>query len=205
MPIPKTIHQIWYSEKPLPETFLPLISSWREFNPGYDYILWQKHEIDNFVKNYYSDKQRIFNDVLYDIQKADIARYIILNHVGGVYIDLDFECLKPIDGLIDSKAVCLSLEPKSHGRVGKRQVIGNAFLASERMHPLIKILLKNVFAILLRKTSLQDVKLHDKFMYVLNSTGPNLLTRVFEAYENHQDFSTDDIRLLPSVCFKSLM
>lgn len=198
MPIPKTIHQIWYSEKPMPEVFLPLIDSWREFNPNYNYILWKKCEVDDLIRNHYSDKQSIFNDVLYDIQKVDIARYLILDYTGGVYIDLDYECLKPIDDLINKKNLCLVLEPKDHGKVDDQQVIGNAFMASEKMHPLVRLLIKNVFARLQKRVCLQDAELHDKFLYVLNSTGPYLLTKVLKAFELNSDFSANDIHLLPS-------
>lgn len=90
--IPKIIHQIWIGS-PLPNKYLPLIASWQRYHPDWEYILWDDAMIDAFG---------LTNKDQYDAsknygQKADIARYEILYRLGGVYVDIDFECLRPMD------------------------------------------------------------------------------------------------------------
>lgn len=90
--IPKIIHQIWVGS-PLPEKYLPLIATWQQFHPDWEYILWDDAMITALG---------LVNQAQYDAttnygQKADIARYEILYRFGGVYADIDFECLRPFD------------------------------------------------------------------------------------------------------------
>ena len=35
--------------------------------------------------------------------KSDIARYVIMKEFGGIYYDLDFDCISPFDELFDDK------------------------------------------------------------------------------------------------------
>lgn len=90
--IPKIIHQIWIGS-PLPEKYHSFILSWQKHHPEWTYILWDDETIANL---------HLINQDQYDAstnfgQKADIARYEILYRFGGVYIDIDFECLRPLD------------------------------------------------------------------------------------------------------------
>ncbi len=90
--IPKVIHQIWIGS-PLPDRYLPLIASWKEAHPDWQYILWDDSMIealDLVNKDQYKESKNWG-------QKADIARYEILYRFGGVYVDIDFECLRPLD------------------------------------------------------------------------------------------------------------
>lgn len=90
--IPKIIHQIWVGS-PLPERYLPLIATWQYFHPDWEYILWNDAMIAalNLV-----NEDQYMASTNYG-QKADIARYEILYRFGGVYADIDFECLRPFD------------------------------------------------------------------------------------------------------------
>ncbi len=90
--IPKIIHQIWIGS-PLPEKYLPLIDSWKKHHPDWTYILWDDAMIE--ALNLENKEQYALSNNWG--QKADIARYEILYRFGGMYVDIDFECLKPFD------------------------------------------------------------------------------------------------------------
>jgi inositol phosphorylceramide mannosyltransferase catalytic subunit len=90
--IPKIIHQIWVGS-PLPDKYLPLIASWQKYHPDWAYILWTDDDIAGL---------NLINSDQYEAstnygQKADIARYEILYRFGGLYVDIDFECLRSFD------------------------------------------------------------------------------------------------------------
>ena len=46
------------------------------------------------------ENQALFDRATSYARKADIARYEVIRRFGGVYLDTDMECLRPIDELI---------------------------------------------------------------------------------------------------------
>ncbi|HEV2916622.1 MAG TPA: glycosyltransferase [Candidatus Babeliales bacterium] len=90
--IPKIIHQIWVGS-PLPDTYIPFIESWKKHHPGWQYILWTDQMIEEL--NLVNKDQ--YNATSNFGQKSDIARYEILYRFGGLYVDIDFECLRSFD------------------------------------------------------------------------------------------------------------
>jgi mannosyltransferase OCH1-like enzyme len=93
--IPPKIHQIWLGGV-LPEKFQGWCNTWREFHPHYEYRLWTDKDVDSIVM----EKRDLFNAATNLGQKSDILRYEILRQQGGIYVDTDFECLKPFDDLL---------------------------------------------------------------------------------------------------------
>lgn len=126
----------------------------------------------------------------YAIQRADIARYLILHRHGGVYADLDMECLRPVGPLLHGRACVLTVEPTVHGSwVGARRMVSNAFMAVSPGHRFLETVIA-----LLADRNLAIARHHE----VLTSTGPLLLD---EALSRH---GTDDVVLLPAATFSPL-
>ena len=93
--IPKRIHQIWLGS-PLPDKFKAYTDSWRVFHPEWEYKLWTDKDVEGLnIKN-----KKQYNFSKNYGMKADILRYEILAKAGGLYVDVDFECLKPFDSLM---------------------------------------------------------------------------------------------------------
>jgi mannosyltransferase OCH1-like enzyme len=91
--IPKIIHQIWVGKRPLPETYKKLIQTWKDMHPDWEYKLWTDEEVKHLKL-----KNRKYYDKAYDMcEKANILRYELLEQYGGLYVDIDFECVKPFD------------------------------------------------------------------------------------------------------------
>jgi mannosyltransferase OCH1-like enzyme len=98
--IPKKIfqtHECNYED--LPENFKQTSMSWKNLNPGWEYIYHNNQERAQFIFDYYRH--------LYDffvkssrLVKADIWRYCIVYHYGGVYADMDSVCIKPLDYML---------------------------------------------------------------------------------------------------------
>ena len=91
--IPKIIHQIWVGPNPQPAMLQKLAQTWKKKHPDWKYMFWTDQEVKNIT---------LVNRELYDRthdyrEKADLLRYELLYQIGGVYVDLDFECLKPLD------------------------------------------------------------------------------------------------------------
>lgn len=93
--IPKRIHQIWLGS-PIPEKYKRLGDTWILKHPGWEYKLWTDEDVAGFGL----EKWQIFRGSNNWGQKSDIFRYEILKRYGGIYVDTDFECIKPFDDLL---------------------------------------------------------------------------------------------------------
>lgn len=94
--IPKIIHYCWFGGKPLPESAIKCIESWKKFMPDYEIKRWDESNYDvnkcHYMKDSYKAKKYGF--------VPDYARFDILYQYGGVYIDTDVEFIKPLDAVI---------------------------------------------------------------------------------------------------------
>jgi len=173
--IPHVIHQTWKTHD-IPPEFQPLQRSWIECNPGFTYRFWTDGDIEAFVEEEYPALLPVFHGYADPISRIDLARYLILRSFGGVYADLDFECLRPIDGLLDARSFVVGLEPDGHGGLtkaverGLHRILCPSFLASVPGHPFWDHLLARL------------VDARDR-TDVLDATGPFLLTRAHAEYE----------------------
>ena len=93
--IPKITHHIWLGGE-LPDKFKRYVHSWYSLHPTWEHRFWTDDNIDSITLG----RKDVFNAATNLGQKSDILRYEILRQQGGVYIDTDFECIKPIDDLL---------------------------------------------------------------------------------------------------------
>ena len=100
MNFPKIIHQTWKNYD-LPNNFEIWSKSWKECNPDYSYNLWSDEDNYNFINEKYNNFLDKYNSYNHNIKKVDAVRYFYMYHYGGIYCDLDFECLKNFDYLLD--------------------------------------------------------------------------------------------------------
>lgn len=118
-----------------------------------------------------------------NIMRVDAFRYFLLHHYGGVYVDMDFECLTPIDALLKNRSLLLGEEPKEHVDYLVTQqykknyaplpplIVCNAFMASIAGHPFWE----TVFSVLLERAQEPDT---------IFATGPLMLSHAWESYTN---------------------
>ena len=160
--IPKVIHQIWIGGK-LPEKYLPLQKSWKEHHPDWEYRLWTDDDLASFP---FSNRER-FEKAVNIGERADILRYEILNLYGGVYVDTDFECVRPLDPL---NHLC-DLYVGIFGAYAEAQEVnmGNGLIGAIPNHPIIRYCLERISEKSPGKTpdEVQDV------------SGPGCLRRAF--------------------------
>jgi mannosyltransferase OCH1-like enzyme len=190
--IPKIIHQIWSGiDEPLSEHFKMLGETWKEHHPAWKYEFWDNDRMWRFVKTYYPEHLDTYNSYPYNIQRWDAIRYLILDKIGGMYVDFDSECLEPHDELLAGKSCCFSMEPSEHGlRFNKQLYFNNALMACVSGHPFMKKVIEKVFNYMAQKNPLTYGQ---RIMEILSSTGPLAL---LEVYENYPD--KDQIFLIPA-------
>lgn len=98
--IPKTIHYCWFGGNPLPELAKKCIESWKKYCPDYKIIEWNETNYDvskcAYMKEAYQAKKWGF--------VPDYARFDIIYHHGGIYLDTDVEIIRSLDGFLGNRA-----------------------------------------------------------------------------------------------------
>ena len=146
MRIPKVIHQIWSDiDRPLPEHFKTLGETWRKSYPDWEYIQWDNEMMINFIKKNYPQYWDTYRRFHYNIQRWDSIRYLILDKLGGMYVDFDYESIEPMTELIKDKECCFSLEPEIHSPRRGELFFNNAMILSVPEHFFMKKIISSVF------------------------------------------------------------
>lgn len=86
--IPKIIHQTYINES-IPDVWKQAQKSCIELHKDYEYKLWTDALAREFIATEYPWFLEVFDGYTQPIQRADVIRYFVLVHFGGVYIDLD--------------------------------------------------------------------------------------------------------------------
>lgn len=133
--IPKIIHQIFLNEKrnDIPLKFKKYIEGWKNKHPEWKIILWGEHNIESL--KYF--KKKDFNKLINVVEKSDYLRIIILREFGGIYADLDTECIKNFLPLCK-----YSFFIGQENNEDKKKYLCNAIIGSEKEGRIIKIITK---------------------------------------------------------------
>jgi hypothetical protein len=120
--------------------------------------------------------------------RADAGGYMLLHHFGGLYADIDTECLAPLDVIADETRVVLSLEPSTHwhpiaSQRGLPHLIFNGIMASPAGHPFWL----HVLGLMQKNREARNV---------IDATGPCLLTAARLSF-----WDPSAISLAPSTLF----
>jgi hypothetical protein len=97
--VPRVLHQVWKTHA-VPADLQGYVDSWRRENPEWTFRIWNDTESLSLIKDHYPWFYKHIHHFKSGVEKADIFRYFILYHHGGVYMDLDMECLRPWDPLL---------------------------------------------------------------------------------------------------------
>ena len=166
--ITKVIHQTWKSHKLLPHQ-AEWRESWRVKHPHWLHKLWTDAENRALIEQSMPWLLSTYDSMPAEIFKADLARYAYMYIYGGVYVDLDFECIKSIDGLLRNKSIALAYDIREDNGGAD---IANAFLASAPGHPFWIHLL----------TSIVERAGNSGIIHAITATGPGAITMAYKDF-----------------------
>jgi mannosyltransferase OCH1-like enzyme len=150
--IPKVFHQVWLGGNPLPTKFRRFQQTWTRHHPTWEFRFWTETNLFRLTN------QEDFDRAVPLAQKADIARYEILERFGGVYLDADFECLQSIEPLLKG------IEGFAAEEDG--DTVGTAILGMVPNHPLLQDVIRSIPIAMAQGGK------------VCETTGPQLFTRL---------------------------
>jgi mannosyltransferase OCH1-like enzyme len=175
----KIIHQIWFgtipnkrSAKKAYKSLKSYRDSWLIKNPNWCHMEWNKDFCIQFVKSFYPEHQEMFKNYIYEIQRCDAVRYLLLHRYGGWYADMDYYCNRPLDEAMKDfpNNIYFVQTPNS---ILDDDHISNSLMYSIPNHPFWK---KLMIELELKK----DYRyFYGKHLSVMFTTGPGIINRVY--------------------------
>jgi len=152
--VPLIIHQTWKTAD-VPKEWEHARSECHRLHPGYEFKLWTDASARELVAEDYPDYLDMYDRYEFGIQRADAMRVFFLHKFGGIYIDLDIECLRSLDFLRHYPWVMPQTKP-----VG----FSNDFMVAAPKHPFVDQMM--------RALPSWDRSFGSKYPTVMFSTGP---------------------------------
>ena len=159
-PVPKIIHQTAPSEKwKWHSIWEHCQKTWLERFPGFEYKMWTDEDIEDLIKNRFKRFYPIYKAYPKNIYRIDAFRYFVLYEYGGIYADMDYECVQNF----------YSLLPNGKVSIAESAIAGedyqNALMASPRHHPFWMYVISDVID-------------HRHLIGPVEATGPEVIIRV---------------------------
>ena len=157
-------------------------------NPGWRYMFWSDEDLHGFMAREFPRLLPMFEGYTRPVQRADLARYCLLKHFGGVYADIDTICMAPLEPLAGDRRVVLCEEPRVHhfpARYrGMQSLWFNGTMASPPDHPFWD-----------RVIDLCTLMYPRRGFDVLETTGPLILSAAVEQWPEPQSLSLNSSHL----------
>lgn len=184
--IPRVIIQTGPPELPL--SLRAAMANVRLLHPDFDHWLFDDARVDAFVQEQGADCRNAYHSFRFRIQRYDFFRYLAVYRFGGFYLDLDVFLAEQLTPLLSSECV-FSFEELTDSRFfwDRFQMdwqIANYAFGAEPGHPFLAAIIENCVRAQRDPSWVEPMMkwtpkpFHDEF-YVLNTTGPGLVSRTF--------------------------
>lgn len=117
----------------MPEQYRVFAEGWQRLHPDWKYDLWDDATLPPLQNQDLYDRADELCPGLAGQLRSDVVRYELLHRFGGVWVDVDFECLKPIDELLAGVGCFVAWVNDEY--------VNNALMGASRRHRFIKRLI----------------------------------------------------------------
>lgn len=181
--IPRIIHNLWKDEL-IPAKWNTTVFSCRHIvHPEWEFMLWTDRSARDFVAEHYAWFLDHYDNYRHPIQRVDAARYFLIYHFGGVYLDLDVGCRMPLD-LITSQGWGGVLPVTSPSG------LSNDVLMFAPRHPFMKEVIDGLAA--------ADRSWGVGYLTVMATAGPVYLSNKYARWLDAHGGDQEDIIMLPA-------
>lgn len=160
------LFQYWDTGSP-PDEVAEWIDGFRVKNPDLKHRLYDRDSASWFIRKHIGEReQRAFDAIAVPAMQADYFRYCAIVAKGGIYVDADFQCERPLDTLLARAPHALLLVWEGH--------LMNGFIMTRTSrHPCLSACLS--FAT-------ENIELR-RFTSPYRVTGPALMTSIWALAE----------------------
>ena len=171
--IPPIIHFIWFKnlyDSHLDISEIPTHGSkapehCQNRNENFTVNVWNATAARDLIAEHYEWFLPTYDGYKYPIQRVDAFKYFVLWHFGGVYMDLDIDCRRPLDPLLQFPAWF----PKTT-LLG----VNNDVFAARAQHPVIGEMTSQL--------ETRNVNLFFPYLTIYFSTGPQFTSDVLKSW-----------------------
>ena len=168
--VPLLFHQIFLNYTAMPTKWPKFINSCKLRNKNFTYVLWDRSKIERFLQEDFPWFLDTYRSYPYDVQRADAARYFIMYAFGGLYMDMDISCKKPLESLLQKMSTMQSTPECLFGAADPAGVLGIEFVICRPRTQIMRLTL-NHLPIFNRYYGLP-------YLTVMLGTGPLFVTTV---------------------------
>lgn len=195
MKIPKIIHHVCDYPNGIPENLLALAATWKQHHPEWEQRFWNWQQMEEFVHTVCPDFEPFYRAFPHNVQRWDAIRYLILYHIGGMYVDLDYECFRSFDAVLSGRDCYIATEPALHARYnGIPVMLSNALMTAAPGDKFMAAVIAE-----LKTQASEAFAGEETYKIILQTTGPLMLTRVYESLA-----SKTGVTLFPDELFMPL-
>ena len=124
---PPLIYQTWKSRSVIPANYRHWRQTFVDLNPDCQVLLWDDADNRAFIADRFAWALPVYDSYRREIFRADAVRFFFLFEFGGLYADMDTECLRPIHPSATAGAVVLC---RMGGNPHFAHALPNAVMAS---------------------------------------------------------------------------
>ena len=178
----------------MPPKIAKHVQTLKSENPGWTVITWGPTESRALVAAVAPQVLDLYDGYPYAIQRSDLSRYVILFAHGGVYADLDYMFMAPLDQVVeaafgDDANAFVNATPNA---TAFRKRASNSLMGARApAHPFWTQVLSAVN----KGWGLS------KHQIILSSAGPQAVDRALRAWRKAHSGAMADVRLLPTAVF----
>ena len=170
----RTIHQIFFrfdgrSMRDYP-VFVASHVAFKRMR-GWTYKLWNEKDVEQLCRTHYPGLWKTYRGLKYDIQRVDVAKYLLADSLGGVIVDLDVIPLTHISNIVAGR-------PYVFDRCSRNGIIANDFFyVGAGGLPGIEAYFKKNLA----RINAIDAYKQRKMRYIFSQHWPRFFLTLFEA------------------------
>lgn len=188
--IPKHIIQTDKSSD-LPLLSRAAVANVRLLNPEFEYLFFDDAQVEVFIDTQFPEYRHVFNSFPVRIQQYDFFRYLAIYRFGGFYFDMDVFLASSLSPLLEFGCVFpfeeLTLNRFLRSEYGMDWEIGNYAFGAAAGHPFLHAVIENCIRaqkdMAWTRAIMRPIpQVFHKEFFVLNTTGPGLLSRTLAEY-----------------------
>ncbi|KAH7127360.1 nucleotide-diphospho-sugar transferase [Dactylonectria macrodidyma] len=173
--IPRIFHQTAATDK-VPDAWVASHKSCQDAYSKFEYKYWTDEKARDFIDTEYNWFLDTWDNLPFNIQRADAIRYFVLYHFGGIYLDMDTLCNNTIPFAL------LEADGTEHHAVFKSTTptgVSNDLMISSARHPVLKAAITRLPFFVQITRPWANLLPHAAVMV---SAGPFFLTQVIKDY-----------------------
>ncbi|KAJ3137111.1 hypothetical protein HDU90_002282 [Geranomyces variabilis] len=110
--VPPILHQVLVGMRgPAPQKWTDASNACSAIHPDWTVMRWDDAAAEEFIKREHAWFYDTWMNYRFNIQKADSLRYLLLYTYGGVYLDMDIQCRRPLDPLRKFPFLAIAAHP----------------------------------------------------------------------------------------------